>query len=143
MSPHNWDDFGSDGSAGGGGDDDAFESSFGPPGEDDFGDSDDEWLEELMEEIEAELADIADLRPTMERKLEGEIDENLWLSLEFKISTLPGPTGSEAVVSYLVEGEGQTQAGEVDIGRDEGMGHAREQVRERVQEGIELHPSSS
>ncbi|MFB6263317.1 MAG: hypothetical protein ABEL76_06795 [Bradymonadaceae bacterium] len=144
MSPHNWDDFGNDSTGGGGGgEDDTFESSFGPPGEEEFGGSDEEWLDELMEEIQAELTDIADLRRTMEKKLEGEIDENLWLTLEFKLSTLPGPAGSEAVVSYLVEGEGETRAGEVDVGRNEGMGYARESVRERVEEGIELHPSSS
>lgn len=142
MSPGNWDDFGNDPSAGGPEGGDAIDDPFAPPGGDEGPESEDEWLDELMDEINDELSDLAALRRTSDSMLEGEVDEDLWLTLEFQISDLPGPGQTEAIMTYTIEGNGETQTGQVDFAFDEPMAYAREDAREQIDEAIELHPAT-
>ena len=139
MSPSDWDEFGSDTSTGTDGE--TFDDPFAPPADDSPG-SEEEWLDELMEELNDELSDIAALRRTSESMLEGEIDEDLWLTLEFQISDLPGPGSTEAIMTYTIEGNGEHQTGQVDFSLDDPMVYAREDGRERIEEAIELHPAT-
>ena len=143
MSPSDWDDFGSDPSATGGSEGETFDDPFGPPAEEDRPGSEDEWLDELMDELAEELSDIADLRRTSEFMLEGEIDEDLWLTLEFQLSQLPGPASTEAIMTYTIEGNGEVQTGQVDFALEDPIAYALEDAREHVEEAIELHPVST
>lgn len=140
MSPNDWNDFGSDTSTGGP-EGDSYEDPFAPPS-DDSPESEEEWLDELMEEINDELSDLAALRRTSESMLEGEIDEDLWLTLEFQISDLPGPGTTEVIMTYTIEGNGEEQTGQVDFALDDPIIYAREDAREQIEEAIELHPAS-
>ena len=139
MSPNDWDNFGSDTSTGGGAEAD-IDDPFAPPAEDSPG-SEDEWLDELMDELQDELSDIAALRRTAESTIEGEIDEDLWMTLEFQLSQLPGPGSTEAIVTYTIEGNGETQTGQIDFSVDDPIVYAREDAREQLEEAIELHPA--
>ena len=141
MSPGDWDNFGSDTSTHGGADD-GIDDPFGPPAEDDFPSSEDEWLDELMDEINDELSDLATLRRTSDSIIEGEIDEDLWLTLEFQLSDLPGPTSTEAIVTYTIEGNGEEQTGQIDFSMEDPVAYASEDAREHIEEAIKLHPTS-
>jgi hypothetical protein len=143
MSPNDWDDYGSDSSTGsgtGGPEGDSYEDPFAPPS-DDSPESEEEWLDELMEAVNDELSDLAALRRTSESMLEGEIDEDLWLTLEFQISDLPGPGTTEAIMTYTIEGNGEEQTGQVEFALDDPIIYAREDAREQIEEAIELHPT--
>lgn len=140
MSPNDWDDFGNDPSTGGPEAD--IEDPFAPPTDDSPG-SEEEWVDELMEEINDELSDLATLRRTSESMLEGEIDEDLWLTLDFQLSDLPGPGSTEAIMTYTIEGNGEEQTGQVDFALEDAMMYAREDAREQVEEAIQLHPAGA
>lgn len=144
MSPNDWDNFGgnnpSTGTGGPEGDD--FDDPFGPPTDEEQPASEDEWMEDLMDEVQDELSDLAALRRTSERLLEGEVDENIWLTLEFQLSDLPGPGATEAIMTYTIEGNGETQTGKVEFSFDEPLTFAREDARERIEEALELHPDA-
>jgi hypothetical protein len=141
MSPNDWDSFGSDRSTTGGPEGDTLEDPFAPPADDGPG-SEDEWLDELMDEISEELSTLAQLRRTSDSIVEGEIDEDLWLTLEFQLSDLPGPGSTEAIMTYTIEGNGEEQAGQIDFAMGDPMAYAREDALEQLEEAVQLHPAA-
>ncbi|GEM_PF-4814559 len=139
MSTRQWNDsFGNDQNSSEGPEE---EGMWGGPDDDDFV-SDEEWLNEAMDDVRDELEDLADLRPTGHMMLEGEIDANLWLTLEFQTTDLPGPSGTEGLISVTVEGSGEAVTGQAEVPVGEPMSFVREEVRAQVEETLELHPAS-
>jgi hypothetical protein len=138
---HDWDDFGNETSSVGGADSEPFEPSYGGPAEEE---SEDEWLDQVMEEVLEEVSsDIASVRRTSEQMVEGEIDEDLWLTLDFQLSSFPGPGAAEGIMTVTIEGEGHSQTSEVEFHMDDPMSYVREDARDEIMETLELHPSSA
>ncbi len=137
---HDWDDFGNEPSSVGGGDSEPFEPTYGGPDEEE---SEEEWLDQVMDEIADEVSDIASVRRTSEQMVEGEIDKDLWLTLEFQLSSFPGPGAAEGIMTVTVEGEGHSQTSEVEFHMDDPMSYVREDARDEIQETLELHPTSA
>lgn len=117
------------------------DAMWGAPDEGSYA-SEDEWLEELLEEVSNELSDLADLRRTGDSILEGEVDADLWLTLDFQLSALPGPTSTEAIMTCTVEGAGESVNGQAEFEMEDDMLFVREHAREQVEETMELHPAS-
>jgi len=134
---HDWDNFGNEPSSVGGAESDSF---YGGPGGEEYA-SEQEWLGEVMDEVADELQDIAALRRTSEQMVEGEVSADLWLTLDFQLSTLPGPGGAGAVMSCTVEGNGESRTGQVEFEMEDPLTFIREEARDGIVETIELHPS--
>jgi hypothetical protein len=102
--------------------------------------SDEEWLGMLMDEISEEMEGTVDLRRTSEIGMEGEVNDQLWMTVEFNLTPYSGPGVTEAVMTYTVEGGEEIENGQIEFQKDQSMTMARELAREELVDGIQLHP---
>lgn len=101
--------------------------------------SDEEWLSMVMDEISEEMEDIVPLRKTSEIGMEGEINDQLWMTVEFNLTPYPGPGGTEAVMTFTIEGGDEVENGQVEFQKDQSMTMIREIAREEFIDAIQLH----